>query len=364
MIVSLPSFAKINLGLRIGAPRRDGFHELRTVYQTIALHDTIRISVERGSGIEIVCDDSRVPKGPANTCHRMVECAIRELKARARVIIEIEKRLPVQGGLGAASGNAAAALFALERALGKRLPRPEQLRMAAGVGSDVALFLLGGLVLGLGRGEEVYPLPDLPALPCVIALPEIPVSTPGAFRDWDSLNPAHCHSESARSEGKGDSLRPGADRPPAMPFEPDEAAKLTSSTQSDRMTEFSREISAWLTAAWFRTGRRTGVSAKTESGGRAESPLLDLVRTGIENDFEKVVFLKHPELREAKRVLERAGAIYASLSGSGSTLYGLFDSREKAAAAARALERGGTRAAVTSTLTRREYWKKLLAASS
>jgi 4-diphosphocytidyl-2-C-methyl-D-erythritol kinase len=363
MTVSLPSFAKINLGLRIGARRRDGFHELRTVYQTIALHDTIRISVERGSGIEILCHDSRVPKGPANTCYRMVERAIDSLKARARVTIEIEKRLPVQGGLGAASGNAAAALVALERALGKRLRRPDELRVAAEVGSDVALFLVGGLVLGLGRGEEVYPLPDLPALPCVIALPEISVSTPEAFADWDSLNLARRHSESRAPQAKAGSPRPGEAPPSAMPSPPGEAGKLTASTHSDRMTEFSREISAWLTAARFRTGRGSGVSAITESGGRAESPLLDLVRTGIENDFEKVVFPKHPELREAKRVLERAGAIYASLSGSGSSLFGLFDSREKAAAAARTLERGGTRAMVTRTLTRREYWKKLLAAS-
>jgi len=351
MTVSLPSFAKINLGLRIGAPRRDGFHELRTVYQTIALHDTIRISLERGSGIEIRCPDPRVPKDSANTCYRMVERALAALKARARAVIEIEKRLPVQGGLGAASGNAAAALVALERALGKQLPPPERLRMAAEVGSDVALFLMGGLVLGVGRGEEVYPLPDFAALPCVIALPEISVSTPEAFADWDSLNSAHGDSESG----------PKA-RPPGMTSAPGETSKLTSSTLSDKMSEFSREISAWLTAAWFRTSRGSGVSAKTD-GGRAESPLLDLVRTGIENDFEKVVFPRHPELCEVRRVLERAGAIYASLSGSGSALYGLFDSRKNAAAAANQLERRGTRAVVTSTLTRREYWKKLLAAS-
>jgi 4-diphosphocytidyl-2-C-methyl-D-erythritol kinase len=234
--------------------------------------------------------------------------------------------------------------------------------MAAEVGSDVALFLIGGLVLGVGRGEEVYPLPDLAALPCVIALPEISVSTPEAFADWDSLNPADCHSGSVRPRGKTGSVRPDESRPYGMTSQPGETAKLTSSAPSDKMSEFSREISAWLTAAWFRTGRRSGVSAKTESGGRAESPLLDLVRTGIENDFEKVVFPKHPELREAKRVLERVGAIYASLSGSGSALYGLFDSRENAAEAARKLERAGTRAVVTRTLTRQEYWKKLPAA--
>ena len=89
------------------------------------------------------------------------------LKARGRVVIEIEKRLPVQGGLGGASGNAVATLLALERALKKELPGPEKLRIAAEVGSDLPLFLVGGTVLGVGRGEEVYPLADLPAVACV-----------------------------------------------------------------------------------------------------------------------------------------------------------------------------------------------------
>jgi len=95
------------------------------------------------------------------------------------------------------------------------------------------------------------------------------------------------------------------------------------------------------------------------NGGRAENPLLDLVRTGIENDFEQVVFPQYPELREVKRVLARAGAKYASLSGSGSAVYGLFDLREKAALGAKKLNEGGTRAVLTGTLTRRQYWKKL-----
>jgi len=124
------------------------------------------------------------------------------------------------------------------------------------------------------------------------------------------------------------------------------------------MIEFSREISAWLSAGPQSTGRRrSGVSAS--GGGRAENPLLDLVRTGIENDFEQVVFPQYPELRKVKSALERAGARYASLSGSGSVVYSLFDSRERAAAAAKNLSQGGTPAVVTSTLTRRQYWKRL-----
>src|SRR5215469_4103554 len=188
MSVTIRSFAKINLGLAIGPKRADGFHDLRTVYQTIALHDILRLRLERGAGIEIRCADPRVPTNETNTCFKIIERAMAALKAKGRVVLEIEKRLPVQGGLGGASGNAVAALLALERALKKQLSGAEQLRIAAEVGSDLPLFLMGGTVLGVGRGEEVYPLSDLPATPCVIATPEIGVSTPKAFADWDALH--------------------------------------------------------------------------------------------------------------------------------------------------------------------------------
>ena len=334
MPVTVRSFAKINLGLRIGALRPDGFHELRTVYQTIALHDIVRVQVRHGSGIEIRCEDSRVPKDDSNTCYRIVERAMSELKARRRVVIEIEKRLPVQGGLGGASANAVAALLAVERALQKELPACERLRIASEVGSDLPLFLVGGTVLGVGRGEEVYPLPDLPAIACVVATPDIGVSTPKAFADWDLLV----------SHG---------------PQSPD---KLTPHPASDRMVEFGRVLSAWLggqSQCKHSSGRALSGVPVSKGRGRAETPLLDLVRTGIENDFEQVVFPKYPELREVKRVLVRAGAVYASLSGSGSATYGLFASREAAKKAAARLLKDGIPATATTTLTRPQYWKKI-----
>jgi 4-diphosphocytidyl-2C-methyl-D-erythritol kinase len=209
MVITVRSFAKINLGLGIGALRADGFHELRTVYQTIGLHDVIRVSVGLGSGIEICCDDSRVPTDKSNTCYRIVERAMASFKARGRVVLEIEKRLPVQGGLGGASGNAVAALLGLERALKKKLSGPERLRIAAAVGSDLPLFLVGGTVLGVGRGEEVYPLPDLPAIPCVVATPDIGVSTPKAFADWDLLvanGPQGIKPDSIRASGTAEAV--------------------------------------------------------------------------------------------------------------------------------------------------------------
>jgi len=368
MSVTVRSFAKINLGLCIGPSRPDGFHDLRTVYQIVGLHDVIRVSVGRGAGIEIRSEDSRVPKDDSNTCWRIVDRAMAALGARGRVVVEIEKSLPVQGGLGGASGNAVGALLALESALKKRLAGPERLRIAAEVGSDLPLFLIGGTCLGVGRGEEGFPLPDLPATACVIATPEVAVSTPQAFRDWDSLqtsqglkpNPSgevngtaeavpFPKSSLANREGH-DLSRATGGRKNSRALAPE--GKLTALNPSDRMNIFSRMLSSWLSESAL-----SGVSAR--GGGRAETLLLDLVRTGIENDFERVVFPKYPELREVKGVLERSGALYASLSGSGSAVYGLFASRAMAEKAAQKLKKNGVPAAVTTTLTRPQYWKKI-----
>lgn len=334
MTVGVRSFAKINLGLEIGARRADGFHALRTVYQTVALHDRLRVEVARGVGIEIRSPDRRVPCDESNTCWRMAARAMKALRARGRVVIQVEKALPVQGGLGGASSNAVATLLAIERALGKQLPSEDRLRLAAEVGSDLPLFLVGGTVLGLGRGEEVYPLEDLPALDCVIVTPGVGVSTPQAFADWDAKNQRAGRKEKqVGGGGQG-------------------AGKLTGTRGSVTLKGFSRAVSAWL------SGSSTGVPAKG-SGDRAEALLLDLVHAGIENDFESVVFPQHPELRAVKRALECAGAAYASLSGSGSTVYGLFKSRASAQKAAARLSAEGIPAVATKTLTRREYWKRI-----
>ena len=329
MPVTLRSFAKINLGLRIGASRADGYHELLTVYQTIGLHDLVRVSIERGSGIEIHCADARVPKDETNTCHRIAERAMQLLRAKGRVRIQLDKRLPVQGGLGGASANAVSTLLGLERVLKKRLPATERLRIMAEVGSDLPLFLLGGTVLGVGRGEQVYPLPDLPAMACVVVTPEIGVSTPKAFGEWDRRKAAELRSS-------GESMAAGP--------------TLTIAWTSDRISRLSCGLSAWLSEQY---------SGAPFGRGRAENPLLALVRAGIKNDFEEVVFPEYPELGEAKTALLRAGAKYASLSGSGSTLYGLFASRAAATSAGLRIRRLGWATQVTATLSRSTYWRRM-----
>src|SRR5271169_586490 len=133
MSIAVRSFAKINFGLKIGPARADGFHELRTIYQTIALHDFVRVDVRPGSGIEIRCDDPRVPLDESNTCYKIAERVLKAAKVRSKVTIQIDKQLPVQGGLGAASSNAVAAMLGLERVLDTKLTAEDKLRMAAEV---------------------------------------------------------------------------------------------------------------------------------------------------------------------------------------------------------------------------------------
>ena len=320
MPTTLRAFAKINLGLYIGPRRANGFHELRTVYQTVEAHDTVRVSAGPGTGVEIRCKHPQVPLDESNTCWRVAERVMKALKQRRRVVIQIEKNLPVQGGLGAGSSDAVATMLALERELAQPLSPDDKRDIASEIGSDVPQFLVGGTVLGIGHGEQVLPLPDLPPLPLVIATPKVGVSTPQAFADWDSLVAT-------------------------------ESASLTTGNAPGRIDVFSRSMFAWL------AGSLSGVPVKDRD--RAETPLLDLVRAGIENDFERVVFPQYPELREVKRVLEREGAKYASLSGSGATLYGMFESLEKAEYAARALNAKGIEARATTTLNREQYWKQM-----
>jgi len=327
MSTSLRSHSKVNLGLAIGPTRPDGYHALTTLYQTLELHDLITVSATllestKPSSIRITCNHPGVPLDHRNTAWRMVERALARLGVAAEVHIDIDKRLPVQGGLGAGSANAVAALLGLEQELGLELPAPDRLQLAAEIGSDVPLFLIGGAVVGLGRGEEVYPLPDFPSCECVIAVPEVSVSTPEAFRDWDQRN-----------------LTPGAN--------------------SDTLKRLSRSLASVWSAP-----HSSGVSP--QRGDLAENPLLALVRTGIENDFEEVVFPQYPLLGNIKRILAVPGpeapeqsALYAALSGSGSAVFGLYATTEAAKAAQQRLARLGVTTHRTRTLPRTEYWQDM-----
>ena len=347
MATTVRSFSKINLGLAIGPVRADGFHALATCYQTLAAHDLVTVEARPAAAtrLTLTSNDGRVPLDGRNTAWKMVERALGAMRVTAEVAIHIEKRLPVQGGLGAGSANAVAALVGLERELGRagiaRLPDPDRLRIAAEVGSDVPLFLVGGAVLGVGRGEQVSPLGDIPVTECVLALPEVGVSTPQAFREWD------------QRQGSGNREQGSKNANPA----------LTGISGSDKLTTLSRALSAALRPVADRNS--SGVTARSGDLAEAVNPLIALVRTGIENDFEEVVFRQHPFLGTIKRLLAGLGkpeeaAVCAALSGSGSALFGLYGSAEAAGAAEARLTAAGVRVLRTKTLPRGEYWRSMV----
>jgi 4-diphosphocytidyl-2-C-methyl-D-erythritol kinase len=367
MPTAVRSHAKINLGLYVGAPRRDGFHGLATAYQTLELYDLVMVTARRATetALKITSNDSRVPTDDRNTAWKMLALALGALGLTAEVEVHIEKRLPVQGGLGAGSANAVAALVGLETELGiptnlgapsierssldgwestnppGMSPDPtdqwesKRLEIAAQVGSDVPLFLIGGTVLGLDRGQQVHPLPDIEPVWCVIATPEIGVSTPQAFADWDAL----CA-----------------------------AGGLTQEASAAKLNELSH---AYASAFARGGGQGVGSSGVLPFGENLAGPQESaLVRTGIsrwiQNDFERVVFPQHPSLAEIKRILAASGtpeaALYASLSGSGSALFGLYTTRGDAEAAQVRLKNqmAEVRSTLTRTLPRSAYWREML----
>jgi 4-diphosphocytidyl-2-C-methyl-D-erythritol kinase len=186
--VSIRAHAKINLDLRVLGPRPDGFHELRTVFQAISLHDTLTC-IPREGAFAIECATAGVPLDESNLIWKAAQALWRSLRRAGPVrdmVVRLEKRIPIQGGLGGGSADAAATLMALARAW--RVPvRPAQLTdVAATLGADVPFFLAGGTALGLGRGDEVYPLADLPRHWIVLLIPGFGVSSGEAYGWYDA----------------------------------------------------------------------------------------------------------------------------------------------------------------------------------
>jgi 4-diphosphocytidyl-2-C-methyl-D-erythritol kinase len=260
--VRLRSLAKINLDLRVLGKRPDGFHELRTIFQTISLADTIHVEHERGRTKIDLKSNLNIP---GNIIVKAADMFMKAARSTGRVHISLTKRIPLGGGLGGGSSNAASILLALPVLLGKRVPFEKLVELAAELGSDVPFFLTGGTALGIGRGAEVYPLPAAPAHPGLLIAPGIHSSTAAAYqamqrKDSDEIAPATLHSFQSFVS---DLQQPATShQPPPM------------------------------------------------------------------NDFETVVFRQYPQLKSIKGKLLKLGAWRAMMTGSGSALFGLFPSRE------------------------------------
>ncbi len=259
----LLAFAKINLDLRVLYRREDDFHELRTIFQTISLADRIDISFTPARKTAIRVSGSVAI--PDNLMVRAARTCLEAMRVTGEVEFTLDKRIPMGAGLGGGSSDAAAVLIALPVLAGKTPGLPVLMQLAEELGSDVPFFLLGGAAVAIGRGTELYPLPDGPARAGVVVAPEVHVSTAEAYRRL--------------------------------------SAELTSESQQNKIVSFQSQ--AWQASA-----------------GRG-------VPTSGENDFESVVFKQHPVLKSIKRRLEKLGAQPAMMSGSGSAVFGLFQGSEQ-----------------------------------
>jgi 4-diphosphocytidyl-2-C-methyl-D-erythritol kinase len=255
--VRVPAYAKLNVGLRILYRRPDGYHEIRTVFQTISLADRLDISFTPARTTLIAIEGT--PEIPDNLIERAASLVLQALSIHGDVVFKIKKNIPTGAGLGGGSSDAAAVLVALPALAGKALPADRLFMLARQLGSDVPFFLHGGTALGLGRGEELYPLPDLPVSRGLLVVPEIHSSTAEAYRD---LSP-----------------------------------RLTSIPLQNKLDSFQQEV--WR-------GRGDGRVAADD------------------NDFEEVVFARHPQLKGIKEQLLRVGAKPAAMTGSGSAIFGIF----------------------------------------
>lgn len=287
----LSSYAKVNLGLEVLARREDGYHELRTLFQTVALHDDLVLRA-RARGVVVRCDHPLVPRDGTNLAVRAAESLRRWAGVKEGVEIVIKKRIPVGGGLGGGSSNAASVLLGLDRMWGLGLGAMELHRLAGRLGADVPFFLVGGTALGLARGDEVYPLRGQIRAPVVIVDPGIPVSTGRVF---------------ARAD-----------------------ARLTPRGNSNSIFYF--------------------VSRELEGAERFRLLVNDLEEAAL----EEAPGLREP-VERIRDVLRRGGARHAALSGSGSSFFGLFGGALAARRAVAALESEGFRAVATRTLTLDEY---------
>jgi len=291
--LTLPAFAKINLDLRILGVGADGYHDLRTILQTVALHDTLTFTPRKGTFL-IECDDPTLPTDRRNLVWQAASLLWRTAGPRrgntpADAVVQLRKAIPREAGLGGGSSNAAMTLVGLSRTWQIDIDMPTLSRLAATLGADVPFFLVGGTALGLGRGDDIYPLTDLPRCSVVTVRPRFGVATADAY-DWFDREPQR------------------------------------------RKREASRRL---LPVGW-----------------------PDWTRN-LRNDLEPVVIAHHPTIARIKQALVEAGAVFSGMSGSGSTVFGLFERHEAARRTARDLARPGWQVIATRTMGRSEFARRL-----
>ena len=269
-VLRLPSFAKINLSLRVVGKREDGFHELCTVFQTVSLADEIAFS--ESDSVTLTCSDPSMPTGSENIIYRAAERLRQEYDIRSGAAIHLEKHIPSPGGLGGGSANAAVTLLALRKLWDLQITDAALESIGRELGADVPFFFHGGTALGTSRGDVIEPLDDIRPQPMLIVTPNVSVPTRDAFA---RINAPSLTSEAAKS-----------------------------------ILQICR----------------------------FEAKSADFVQTALTNDLESSVFESFPEVRRVKQTLLELGASNAAMSGSGASVFAIFDKEETRQAALKALD--------------------------
>lgn len=188
------AYAKINLDLRVLGKRTDGYHELRTIFQTISLADEIGLAFEAASETSVVIEENIAIED--NLISRAARLFLGETGVTGTVRCELRKHVPMGAGLGGGSSDAAAVLRAMPALTGMAMAPGKLHALAAQLGSDVPFFLYGGTAVGVGRGDEIFPLPPAPELYGLLVTPDIHVSTVEAYRALSArLDPAEAASK-------------------------------------------------------------------------------------------------------------------------------------------------------------------------
>jgi 4-diphosphocytidyl-2-C-methyl-D-erythritol kinase len=185
--ISLPAFAKINLGLRVRGRRADGYHEIDTVFQAISLYDTISLTPTEKNDIVLSCDDRSLPSDERNLVWRAASALQTGCAIQKGARIRLEKRVPVHAGLGGGSSDAAATLVGLAYLWHAAISESELSEVAAGLGADVPFFLYGGTARGTGKGSDIAVLPDAADKSLIVLKPHANISTAKAY---EALNAA------------------------------------------------------------------------------------------------------------------------------------------------------------------------------
>jgi 4-diphosphocytidyl-2-C-methyl-D-erythritol kinase len=286
---SLPSYAKVNLALRVLGRRNDGFHEIATILQTISLHDTLTFETSK-NGVELTCNDTNLPIDETNLILRAAKALRAKFRIEDGAKIELNKIIPIGGGLGGGSSNAAVTLIGLSRLWSLDVSFEKLHEISSGLGADIPFFLYGGSALATGTGTTIDPISEICLGPMIVVTPKIRVSTREAYANLGAVN-------------------------------------LTSAGTERILLNY-----------------RFGPECPVESV----------------NDFEKTVFAAFPGIADVKAKLLELGALRALMSGSGASVFGIFENEETRQTALKALgEQTDWRSFAVAAVSRSKYREKL-----